>query len=190
VGKAVSVQVHPGGKHGVHGLHGSGEAQAGRLEGCDGVCGGHGVVGRGGGHGLDAAVLVLVLVRRMLVERVVALVALVALVEVLLLVLVLMLVLLLLLLYLLYLLYLLLLLGGIMVVRVLGHGARGDGQRPGLIRRVLLAVGVEGRVEGAVDRVEGRIEVEVLVVHGGARRHGGGVKVVEFSASVAEDRAV
>jgi hypothetical protein len=189
VGKAVSVQIHPGGKHGVHGLHGSGEAQAGRLEGCDGVCGGHGVVGRGGGHGLDAAVLVLVLVLRMLVERVVALVAVVALVEVLLLlVLVLMLVLLLLLLVLLLL--LLLLLGGIVVMRVLGHGARGDWQRPGLIRVVLLAVGVEGRVEGAVDGVEGRIEVEVLVVHGGARRHGGGVKVVEFSASVAEDRAV
>jgi hypothetical protein len=157
-------------------------------------------VGRGGGHGLDAAVLVLVLVRRMLVlvERVVALVAVVALVEVLLLVLLLVLVLVLLLLlllylyllYLLYLVYLLLLLGGIMVVRVLGHGARGDWQRPGLIRRVLLAVGVEGRVEGAVDGVEGGIEVEVLVVHGGARRHGGGVKVVEFSASVAEDRAV
>lgn len=61
LGEGVGVDVHPGGQHGVHGLHGGGETEADGLEGRDGGRGGHRVVGGGAGDGVDAS-LVLVLV--------------------------------------------------------------------------------------------------------------------------------
>ena len=64
---------------------------------------------------------------------------------------------------------LLLLLGRVMLLVLLllvlvRHCAGRRGQRPGLVLRVCLAVGVERRVEPGVDTVEGAVQVYVLMV--------------------------
>ena len=63
----------------------------------------------------------------------------------------------------------LLLLGRVMLLVLLllvlvRHCAGRRGQRPGLVLRVCLAVGVERRVEPGVDTVEGAVQVYVLMV--------------------------
>jgi hypothetical protein len=143
--EAVRVDVHPVGEHRVHGLHGGGEAESHGLEGSDGAGGSwDGVVRPRGGHGrLHTAVLLLVLVllvRVLLLQAAIVVVHVVVrarvLVETL----------------------------RVVVVRLRHAGGR-YGDRPGLGEVVCLAVGIVGGIENALPRVEGAVEVKVLVLH-------------------------